>query len=76
MGRKELKKKSSRHGYGSSRGATTVEVEVVNTWVNRIIGDMNLPDEQRKVKPQYNSWRADSPLQPSGLLGPVELLGY
>jgi hypothetical protein len=49
--------------------------KVVNTWVNRIIGDMNLPDEQRKVKPQYNSWRADSPLQPSGLLGQVTVVG-
>jgi hypothetical protein len=58
------------------QGENTIEIEVVNTWVNRIIGDMNLPDEQRKVKPQYNSWRADSPLQSSGLLGPVELLGY
>jgi hypothetical protein len=30
----------------------------------------------RTGTPKYNSWRADSPLQPSGLLGPVELLGY
>jgi hypothetical protein len=41
----------------------TLEIEAVNTWVNRIIGDLNLPKEQRKVKPNYNSWRADSPLQ-------------
>jgi hypothetical protein len=56
-------------------GENTVEIEAVNTWVNRIIVDLNLPDNQRKVKPTYNSWKADSPLQPSGLLGPVELLG-
>ncbi|MDR1384152.1 MAG: hypothetical protein LBJ67_09945, partial [Planctomycetaceae bacterium] len=58
------------------QGKNTVEIEAVNTWVNRIIGDLNLPTNQRKVKPTYNSWKADSPLQPSGLLGPVELLGY
>jgi hypothetical protein len=58
------------------QGENTLEIEVVNTWVNRIIGDLNLPDDQRKVRPNYNSWRADSPLQSSGLLGPVELLGY
>jgi beta-galactosidase/beta-glucuronidase len=58
------------------QGENVLEVEVVNTWVNRIIGDMNLPDSLRKVRPNYNSWKADSPLQSSGLLGPVELLGY
>jgi hypothetical protein len=58
------------------QGENKVEVEVVNTWVNRIIGDLNLPNDQRKVRPNYNSWKPNSPLQPSGLLGPVELLGY
>ncbi|MDR2764355.1 MAG: hypothetical protein LBB90_04925, partial [Tannerella sp.] len=54
-------------------GENTLEIEVVNTWVNRIIGDLNLPKDQRKVCPSYNSWRANSPLQPSGLIGPVTL---
>jgi hypothetical protein len=58
------------------QGENTLEIEVVNTWVNRIIGDMNLPDEQRKVRPNYNSWQTGSPLQSSGLPGPVELRGY
>jgi hypothetical protein len=58
------------------QGENTLEIEVVNTWVNRIIGDLNLPDEQRKVRPNYNSWKPDSPLTSSGLLGPVELTGY
>ncbi|MDR1479709.1 MAG: hypothetical protein LBJ00_12310, partial [Planctomycetaceae bacterium] len=57
------------------QGENMIEIETVNTWVNRIIGDLNLPNDQRKVRPNYNSWKADSPLQPSGLLGPVELLG-
>jgi hypothetical protein len=56
------------------QGENTLEVEAVNTWVNRIIGDMNLPDSQRKIRPQNNSWQADSPLHTSGLLGPVEII--
>jgi hypothetical protein len=56
------------------QGENTLEIEAVNTWVNRIIGDLNLPDEQRKVRPNYNSWQADSPLQASGLTGPVEIV--
>jgi hypothetical protein len=59
-----------------TQGKNEIEVEVVNTWVNRIIGDLRLPAAQRKVRPNYNSWRANSPLTPSGLIGPVELLGY
>jgi hypothetical protein len=54
-------------------GDNVIEVEVVNTWVNRMIGDLRLPVEERHVSPQNNTWRADSPLQPSGLLGPVKL---
>jgi hypothetical protein len=56
------------------QGENTLEIETVNTWVNRIIGDMNLPDSQRKVRPYNNPWRTDSPLQPSGLTGPVEIV--
>lgn len=57
------------------QGTNTIEVEVVNTWVNRIIGDMNLPENERQVWLPINSWNADSPLQKSGLIGPVVLEG-
>jgi hypothetical protein len=52
-------------------GANTLEVKVANVWVNRIIGDQQ-PGATKITTVQ--SYRADSPLLPSGLLGPVRLL--
>ncbi|MDR3228017.1 MAG: PmoA family protein [Puniceicoccales bacterium] len=57
-------------------GDNTLEVEVVNTWVNRIIGDQQLPGRERKVAPRHNPWRATSILHEAGLLGPVKLLAF
>ncbi|MDR3229243.1 MAG: hypothetical protein LBT53_07535 [Puniceicoccales bacterium] len=54
-------------------GKNEVEVEVVNTWTNRIVGDRKLPDSERKVVPRHGHWDANSPTQESGLLGPVRL---
>ena len=54
-------------------GSNEVSIKVINAWVNRLIGDQQ-PDATTKytfadVKP----YKADSPLQASGLLGPVRL---
>jgi hypothetical protein len=54
-------------------GANQMTIKVTNAWVNRLIGDQQ-PDATTKytfadVKP----YQANSPLLPSGLLGPVHL---
>lgn len=81
-------------------GANTLKVEVANRWVNRLIGDEQLPAElryqsaggaggplrefptwwrdplARRERVAFSTWSfftADSPLLPSGLLGPVVL---
>jgi hypothetical protein len=55
-------------------GANNVEVKVTNLWVNRLVGDQQ-PDATKKYTyTAMQFYRADSPLLPSGLLGPVELL--
>jgi len=55
-------------------GANVLEVEVVNFWPNRIIGDAGLPPEQRRTRTNIRTLTQNSPLMPSGLLGPVRVL--
>ncbi|HLO59137.1 MAG TPA: glycosyl hydrolase [Bacteroidales bacterium] len=55
-------------------GDNQLEVKVTNLWVNRLIGDQQ-PDA--KIKFTYTTmpfYRADSPLMPSGMAGPVTLV--
>ncbi|MBL7738637.1 MAG: glycoside hydrolase family 2 [Chitinophagaceae bacterium] len=54
-------------------GENLLEVEVINTWKNRLIGDYKLPLNERIVFSRINPWNGDSILQQSGLLGPVVL---
>ena len=55
-------------------GENQLEVEVVNNWPNRLIGDAGLPPEQRRTRTNVKKFTADSPLIVSGLLGPVRVL--
>jgi hypothetical protein len=51
-----------------------LQVEVVNFWPNRIIGDQFLPPEKRFTRTNVRKLTKETPLMPSGLLGPVRLL--
>ncbi|MDX8337774.1 glycosyl hydrolase [Draconibacterium sp. IB214405] len=56
-------------------GENELEIKVVNLWVNRLIGDAQ-PDVSEKIT--YTTmpfYQANSQLLPSGLLGPVQLIG-
>jgi hypothetical protein len=71
---------------GAARpGRNRLEIGVVNTWVNRLIGDAALPKQKRvtqsnvalesgprTLKP-YQGFASEDPLMRSGLLGPVRL---
>lgn len=53
------------------QGENILEIEVANLWPNRLIGDQALPPEQRVAWTTRNPFKKDSPLLPSGLIGPV-----
>lgn len=54
-------------------GKNDIEVEVVSTWRNRLIGDASLPEEERLTHANFQILQAGEPLQASGLLGPVKV---
>ena len=57
-------------------GTNELEVEVVNMWPNRLIGDGKLPESKRLTKTNINKFNgpdADNYLRESGLLGPVKI---
>jgi hypothetical protein len=55
-------------------GANTIEVKVTNLWVNRLIGDQQPSAAKKYTYTTQAFYRADSPLLPSGLLGPVRIV--
>ena len=66
-------------------GKNELEIDVINTWINRLIGDAALPVEKRRTKTivrlekgkrtlrVFQAFGSTDPLMPSGLLGPVRL---
>jgi hypothetical protein len=51
-------------------GKNEITIQVVNAWVNRLIGDQQ-PNATKYTFADITPYTADSPLQLSGLLGPV-----
>lgn len=59
---------------GLRKGRNSIEIKVVNTWNNRLIGDAALPAERRRSSYTYRTLAPSSPLQPSGLLSRPRLI--
>ncbi len=61
-------------------GSNKIEIEVTNTWHNRLAGDAALPKDERRTWVAggftAGSVRAGTPLLPSGLLGPVTIISW
>ncbi|MEO8663556.1 MAG: glycosyl hydrolase [Bryobacteraceae bacterium] len=54
-------------------GANVIQVKVTNLWVNRLIGDQQ-PNAKKYTYTTQPFYPANAPLQPSGLLGPVQVI--
>ncbi len=61
-----------------TEGSNEIEIKSVNTWVNRLIGDAQpgMEEEEKITLTTRQFYRADSPLVPSGLLGPVRIFQW
>ena len=55
-------------------GANALEIKVINLWVNRLIGDQQEGVAKKYTYTAQQFYRADSPLLPSGLIGPVQVV--
>lgn len=64
-------------GYVKASG-NILEIDVINLWANRVIGDLNLPRDKRITTThdtfRFDELRGKTPLIESGLLGPVRIL--
>jgi hypothetical protein len=57
-------------------GENILEIEVANTWANRLIGDQRLEREKRITWTTAPFRLAGKPLQSAGIIGKVELILY
>ncbi|WP_213807375.1 glycosyl hydrolase [Granulicella sp. dw_53] len=53
------------------KGENDLEIKVVNLWPNRLIGDASLPTSERLTETNAHKFNSETPLYPSGLIGPV-----
>ena len=54
-------------------GENRLEIKVANQWVNRIIGDLQPDCDKKYTYTPADFYKADSPLLPAGLMGPVTI---
>jgi hypothetical protein len=54
-------------------GSNQIVIEVTNLWVNRLIGDQQFYAVKKYTFTDITPYKTDSPLLPSGLLGPVRI---
>ena len=54
-------------------GRNTLEIDLVNTWNNRLVGDAGLPADQRRTFLTAQTVDGNAALLPAGWLGPVTL---
>jgi len=59
-----------------TKGSNTLEIKVTNLWVNRLIGDMQPGITKKYTYTTIPFYQADSPLKPSGLMGPVQIKAF
>ena len=55
-------------------GKNTIKIRITNLWPNRLIGDEQLPENERLTSTSYKHYSKTSPLLESGLIGPVRLV--
>jgi hypothetical protein len=55
-------------------GRNQISIQVTNLWVNRLIGDQQPGATTHYAFTTFKPYTADSPLLPSGLLGPVKIV--
>jgi len=55
-------------------GVNRFEIRITNLWPNRVIGDQQPNAKKQYAWLDYRPFKANTPLLPSGLLGPVKLL--
>jgi len=55
-------------------GDNLIEIKVTNLWVNRLIGDQQSSVSKKVTYTTMPFYQANSPLVPSGLLGPVKIV--
>ena len=54
-------------------GENSIEIRVTNLWVNRLVGDAQPDCKNPTTFAPFPFYGADSPLLPSGLMGPVDI---